>query len=60
MAIAMMRQTLNNAILMVETAVDHVSFLISVQIALVLGALLAIMCSMPVLMLLLAMVFVMI
>ena len=51
MAIAMMRQTLNNAILMEETAVDHASFLISVQIALVLEALLAMMWSMPMLML---------
>ena len=46
MAIAMMRQTLNNAILTVETAVDHASFLISVQIALVLEVLLGVMWSM--------------
>ena len=39
MATAMMRQTLNNATLMVETAVDHLSFMISVQIVLVLEVL---------------------
>ena len=51
MDIAMMRQTIMNATLMGATAVDHVSFLISVQIVLVMEALLAMMWSMLVLML---------
>ena len=55
MAIAMMRQTLNNAILTVETAVDHASFLISVQIVLVLEELLVLMCSILYLVMVIAM-----